>query len=162
MSEPMSLQQISDRFAICDLLARYTRAIDTGQWDLLDTVFTADATIDYTATGGTKGDLPAVKTWLSQVLPHWPGRQHKLGQITVTFEDGAGTAGSGARSGGGPETATVVAAFTDMLAPSREMIPADTAGLIEGGGWYHHLVVRTADGWRSRELVEEQAWRTMR
>ena len=26
------------------------------------------------------------------------------------------------------------------------------------GGYYHHHVVRTADGWRSERLVEENAW----
>lgn len=158
MPDPMSLQEISDRFAIHDLLARYTRAIDTGSWEQLDSVFTADAVIDYTATGGAKGDRETVKAWLAEVLPHWPGRQHKLGQITVSFgPDETGEAG-----GGTADTATAVAAFTDMLSPSRDMIAADTPGMIEGGGWYHHRLVRTAEGWRSRELVEEQAWRTVR
>jgi hypothetical protein len=26
------------------------------------------------------------------------------------------------------------------------------------GGWYHHDLVRMADGWRSRKLREESAW----
>ena len=42
-------QQISDRLEIEALLTRYTRAIDTGEWDRLDDVFTPDAQIDYTA-----------------------------------------------------------------------------------------------------------------
>lgn len=46
----MDLQEISDRLEIEALLTRYTRAIDTGEWDRLDDVFTPDATIDYTAT----------------------------------------------------------------------------------------------------------------
>ena len=34
----LSLQQISDRIEINDLLIRYTRAIDQKDWELLDTV----------------------------------------------------------------------------------------------------------------------------
>jgi hypothetical protein len=41
------------------------------------------------------------------------------------------------------------------------MIPADAKGFVRGGGWYHHRLIRTADGWRSRELVQKQAWRTI-
>ena len=39
----MDLPEISDRTEIADVLTRYTRAIDTGDWDRLDTVFTPDA-----------------------------------------------------------------------------------------------------------------------
>jgi hypothetical protein len=31
--------------------------------------------------------------------------------------------------------------------------------LWEFGGYYHHRLVRTPDGWRSRELVEELVWK---
>lgn len=145
---PMPVEEIADRLSIADLLARYTRAIDTGHWDDLDTVFTPEAVIDYTATGGIRGDRATVKAWLAEVLASFPGRHHQLGQLTVTFDaDGSG--------------ATAVAAFSDVLAPSRTTISAATSGLIKGGGWYRHRLVRTPEGWRSRELVEEQAWRTI-
>lgn len=70
-----------------------------------------------------------------------------MGAAVIAFEDGE---------------AVVHAPFTDTLAPSRELIPAQTEGLLQGGGWYHHRMRRTEDGWRSRELVEEQTWRTAR
>ena len=44
---PLSLQQISDRIEIHDLLVRYSHAIDTRNFDALDQVFTPDAFIDY-------------------------------------------------------------------------------------------------------------------
>ena len=31
--------------------------------------------------------------------------------------------------------------------------------LWEFGGIYHHRMVRTPDGWRSRELLEELVWK---
>jgi hypothetical protein len=31
--------------------------------------------------------------------------------------------------------------------------------IVEFGGLYHHEMVRTDDGWRSRRLVEEVVWK---
>ncbi|GII00227.1 hypothetical protein Pta02_22350 [Planobispora takensis] len=141
----MRQQEIADRLEIGDVLARYAYSIDTGDWQRLDLVFTPDAVIDYTAAGGIRGTREEARAWLAEVLSHWPGRQHLIGATSVRFEG---------------NEAVVTASFTDTLAPSREMVAADAAGLIRGGGWYHHRMVRTVYGWRSRELVEEQAWRT--
>ena len=65
----MDLQELSDRTEINDVLVRYTRAIDTGDWDRLDTVFTPDAQIDYTESGGMAAGFAEVKPWLAEVLP---------------------------------------------------------------------------------------------
>jgi hypothetical protein len=147
---PLTIQELSDRLLIGEVLARYTLGIDTGQWDLLDTVFTPDAVVDYTSAGGVKGVRDEVKGWLAEVLPTWPGRQHLIGAVSVSVDgDGDG------------DEAIVTASFTDTLAPTRDAISASAPGLIRGGGWYHHRMTRTPDGWRSRELVEEQLWRTM-
>jgi hypothetical protein len=140
------MSELSDRFEISDLLARYALAVDTGRWALLDTIFTPDAILDYSSTGGAKGSVPEIKAWLSEILPTWPGRQHLIGSIAIAFNGGE---------------AGVTASFTDTLSPSRELISATTPGLLRGGGFYHHLMIRTPDGWRSRELVAEQLWRTV-
>ncbi|MEU6714739.1 nuclear transport factor 2 family protein [Nonomuraea sp. NPDC046802] len=142
----MDAQEIADRLEIADLLARYTRAVDSGQWDLLDDVFSQDATIDYTSSGGIRGSREEAKTWLAEVLSHWPGRLHLIGAPAIDFEEGG--------------EARVSAPFTDTLAPTRDMVVAGTKGFLHGGGWYHHRLRRTPDGWRSAELVEEQSWRT--
>jgi hypothetical protein len=143
----MDAQEIADRLEIADLLARYSRAIDSGEWDLLDEVFSPDAVIDYRSAGGIRGTRDEVKSWLAGVLPHWPGRLHLIGAARVDL------AGDRAR---------VSAPFTDTLAPTRDMADADAKGFLHGGGWYHHRLRRTPDGWRSEELVEEQSWRTAR
>ncbi|MER5623339.1 nuclear transport factor 2 family protein [Streptosporangium sp. NPDC002544] len=143
----MRAQEMADRLEIGELLARYAYAVDTGDWERLDLVFTPDAVIDYTSAGGIRGSRDEARRWLAEVLPTWPGRQHLIGVMTIRFDG---------------DEAAVTASFTDTLAPSREMIAADTAGLIRGGGWYHHRLVRTMYGWRSRELIEEQTWRTVR
>lgn len=138
----MDLQQISDRLEIADVLVRYTRAIDTGDWDRLDTVFTPDAVIDYTESGGISGDIATVKPWLGEVLPaFFPRRMHTLGQLD-TVVDG--------------DTATCAAYF------HNPMPIADGAGgekIVEFGGIYHHELVRTPQGWRSRRLHEQIVWK---
>ena len=70
-----SLQEISDRLEINDLLSRYTFAIDNKDFDALDAVFTPDATIDYTTSGGIKGRYPEVKAWLAKALSMFPMTQ---------------------------------------------------------------------------------------
>ncbi|ANH37396.1 hypothetical protein I601_0953 [Nocardioides dokdonensis FR1436] len=138
----MDLQQISDRLEIADVLVRYTRAIDTDDWDRLDTVFTPDAVIDYTESGGISGDVATVKPWLAEVLPaFFPKRMHTLGQLE-TVVDG--------------DTATCSAYFHNPMPMD------DGAGgekIVEFGGIYHHELVRTAQGWRSRRLHEQIVWK---
>jgi len=137
----VDLDQISDRLEIEALLIRYTRAIDTGEWDRLDEVFTADAEIDYTATGGIAGSYPEVKAWLAEMLPIFPKRMHSLAQIDSQVDG---------------DTATVAAYFHNpMLLPQRD----GSETVVEFGGIYHHDLVRTPDGWRSRRLLEELVWK---
>ena len=134
----------SDRLEIEDVLIRYTRAIDTGDWDALDTVFTADAAIDYTQTGGIADAYPTVKAWLAENLPMFPRRMHMLGQVDIGWSPA-------------PSDGDRVAAYF-----SNPMIFTQQDGselLWEFGGIYHHTMVRTPDGWRSRELLEELVWK---
>ena len=138
----MDLQQISDRLEITDVLIRYTRAIDSGDWDKLDTVFTPDAAIDYTESGGIAAAFPEVKPWLAEMLPaFFPKRMHTIGQLDIQV---AG------------DEATCTAYFDNPM-------PMDDGQggekIIEIGGLYHHEMVRTPDGWRSRKLHEEVVWK---
>ena len=137
----LDLQTVSDRIEITDLLTRYTRAIDDGRWDLLDEVFTSDAHIDYSATGGTVGGFLEVKQWLADTLPMFARRQHVLGQLEVDLRG---------------DEAGVTAYFLNPMVLTQD---DGTELLWEFGGLYRHRLVRTADGWRSRELVEELLWK---
>ena len=134
----MDLQEISDRLEIEGVVIRYTRGIDTGAWDLLDTVFTPDAQIDYTESGGISAGYAEVKPWLAEVLPlFFPKRMHTLGQLDIALDG---------------DEATVDAYFHNPM-------PADDGKVVEFGGIYHHTLTRTADGWRSRRLHEEIVWK---
>jgi hypothetical protein len=136
----LDLSQVSDRIEIGDLLTRYARAVDSGDWDRLDDVFTPDARIDYTASGGIAGSLPEIKAWLAQMLPLFARRQHVIGQSEVTLDG---------------DRATVLAYFSNPMVLAQEEGPEL---LWEFGGYYHHTLVRTAAGWRSQELVQDLVW----
>jgi SnoaL-like domain len=136
----LDAQTISDRFEIDDLLTTYTMAIDQADWDTLDQVFTPDAHIDYTATGGTAGPFPEVKAWLAEMLPMFSGMQHFITQKKVVLRG---------------DEADVRAYFLNPMV----MDQADgTKWHLDIGGVYVHTLVRTSDGWRSRRLVEELLW----
>lgn len=143
----MDLQEISDRMEIEGVLVRYTRGIDTGEWDLLDTVFTPDAEIDYTESGGVADTYPAVKAWLAEVLPaFFPKRMHSLAQVDIRLD--------------GDEALATAYFHNPMPVPDKQ--GADGNGgekVVEFGGLYHHTLVRTPDGWRSRKLHEEIVWK---
>jgi hypothetical protein len=141
MTEPMTHQEVADRIAIDDLLTRYTIAVDNGDWDLYRTVFTPDAFIDYTSAGGIKGDVEEIATWLEKALAAFPVRQHLIANKLVSIDG---------------DTATVRAYFFN---PMNITLPDGSSRSTPGGGYYNHRLVRTPDGWRSRELIEEEVWR---
>lgn len=134
------LQTISDRIEIDDLITSYTRAVDTLDWPRFDAVFTPDATIDYTASGGIAGTRDEVRNWLAETLPMFSTMQHYACQKEVTLDG---------------DTAVVRVYLMNPMAIAQ---PDGSAWRMEVGGYYVHRLVRTPDGWRSRELVEEIVW----
>ena len=134
-------QRHVDRLDIEDVLIRYTRAIDTGEWDRLDEVFTADAEIDYTESGGIAGSYGTIKPWLAENLPIFPRRMHALGQVAIDVD--------------GDEAVVAAYFHNPMLLPTQDGKDL----FVEFGGIYHHVMTRTPLGWRSRRLHEEIVWR---
>ena len=133
----LSLQEISDRLEIQDLLARYSAAIDARAWDDLDRLFTDDAVIDYTEMGGIRGSLAEQKAFLASVMPGFAGFQHLT--ATSTFDiDG-----------------DVARVRTICFNP---MVVTDEQQVLFCGLWYRDVLVRTPDGWRIRERHEDRGW----
>ena len=130
----LSLEQISDRIEINDLLTRYTTAIDTKSWKLLDTCFTPDAHLDYTSAGGIKGAYPQVRAWLEKALAAFPMTVHFIGNSVVTLEgDKAKRAHLRAQPDGLPE-------------PGRQPAPVHGRRLLQrrAGAHEHRLADREA------------------
>ncbi len=142
MSTDSTADRLADRAEIEDLLTRYTLAVDGWDFERLSEVFTDDAQIDYTGSGGIAGSLPEVQAWLTEALAMASHMQHLIGQREVVFD--------------GTDAAHVRAYFWN---PMRLALPDAEPFDIEIGGVYEHDVVRTEAGWRSRRLVERQLWR---
>jgi len=133
----LSLQEISDRMEIQQLITVYANAIDRRDFDALDRVFTADAYIDYRALGGIDGRFPEIKAWLAQVLPTFPRYTHLVGNIEIAFSG---------------DTAW---ARTTCINPMEVTLPGGGTQVMLLGLWYVDKIVRTRDGWRMSERVEE-------
>ena len=134
-----TVRTLTDRLEIDDLLTRYATAIDTHDWDLLDTVFTPDARLDYRSAGGIAGSYPEVKDWLAQVLPMFEAMQHLVVNRAVTLEG---------------DTARARSIFHN---PNRLTVDGEPWHFTVGG-WYHDKLVRTAAGWRIAERVEQTSY----
>lgn len=136
----MNLQQISDRLEIEDLLARYSFAIDERDWDALDTIFTPDARIDYSETGGAAGTVAEMKRWLPIALERFPVFQHLVATMKLDVD--------------GDEARCRTILFNPMVHEADD--GARQTFFI--GLWYRDRLVRTAEGWRICERHEEMAW----
>lgn len=136
----LSLQQISDRLEIQQLFVDYADAIDRRQWDALDQVFTPDAYIDYRAMGGIDGRYPEIKAWLAQALAHFPAYFHMVGNLSIKVD--------------GDTASSRIICFNPMSIPLGDG-KTQTMFL---GLWYCDRFVRTADGWRMCERIEERCF----
>jgi hypothetical protein len=132
------LDALVSRLEIDDLLTRYSTAIDSGKWDLLDEVFSADAHIDYRSAGGIAGGFAEVKAWLAQVLPGLDASQHYVMNRDVRI---AG------------DTATARSMFLNI----NRSRPDSEAGFW-CGGYYEDRLERRPEGWRIVRRIEDTVW----
>lgn len=148
----MEAQEVADRVAIDQLMVSYAEAIDKKDWDRLDTVFTADAHLDYTSSA--PGDAEAVgtyadvKKWLQKSLAIFPMTQHMIGKSDMAI------------TGDTAECRTIF--HNPMGVPINDDGAFDMEGkglhVFVVGGWYNDSCVRTADGWKIAKKVEEQGF----
>ena len=131
---------MSEHSDISALLYRYARAVDSKNWELYRSVFTRDAAIDYSSAGAVVGTRDDVVDWFAANFGVIPWSMHYITNIEILETDG--------------DTASVRAMFYNPM-----QLPG-MAEMSACGGYYHHELVRTADGWRSRSLREENLWFT--
>lgn len=141
----MDLHEVAARLEIADLLARYSYAIDFRQWDELDAMFTSDARIDYTATGGIAGSVEEIKAFLTAAFAGVHRSQHLMGSMAIEVDVVAGTA-----------TARTMCHNPMVFAGAGGQ--QDAGRLAYFGIWYHDRIVRTDAGWRIAERTQEQAY----
>jgi SnoaL-like domain len=134
----MDHQRISDELEIAALLNRYAGAVDTKDWQLYRSVFTDDAHIDYSEA--------VFQGSLDQAVEFFAGDFSTLVAMSMHYITNVESDIDG-------DTARVRAMFYN---------PTQITGVAElsmFGGYYHHDLVRTPDGWRSRHLREEMVWK---
>ena len=119
------LEQLADRLAITDVLTRYAWSLDAKEFDGLDDVFTPDAHIDYSSSGGAEGAFPEVKAWLASVMRHFPAYQHLVTNVDLRVDG---------------DTATSRAEFYNPMVTTK---PDGSRGIFFVGGEYDNPVKPT-------------------
>lgn len=140
-----TLEQVSAKLEIHDLLFRYAELIDAKAFDQLNEVFTDDAFIDYTALGGEKGSLHETIDFLQRSLTDaFPSHQHLNAncQIALTTEDDIAQA-----------TGRIMC-FNPMEMAAKE----GRAKLMMCGLWYLDDYVKVDGIWKIQRRVEEKSW----
>jgi 3-phenylpropionate/cinnamic acid dioxygenase small subunit len=122
--------EVADRLAIQDLIGRYAVLVDSGDFEALDQLFTADAVIDFSTFNGPVGDLTEIKTFLGASLPFFTRTQHMMGLPLIDLDG---------------DTAH---ARTSCNNPMISTKPDGTVSVWLIGLWYDDDLVRTLDGWR--------------
>lgn len=126
--------EAQDRADIIDVLNRYAESADRRDWSTFEQVFTLDATADYPMSKlvGRGAIVGMIRNALGGSGPS----QHLLGNHTVELD------------GDEAHASCKVRAFSlgigERSGATYELI-----------GSYHHDLVRTADGWRTRHLRME-------
>jgi len=135
----MTLQQLSDRQEIQDVMVAYCYAIDRKNWDELDEVFTPDAIIDYSEMVGFRGNLAETKAFLIQGLAQLVAYQHSISTSQIRIDGDT--------------------AYGRTLCSNPMVIEVNgTKQTLFVGLWYRDTFVRTAKGWRIRERYEERCY----
>ncbi|WP_375198168.1 nuclear transport factor 2 family protein [Sphingobium sp.] len=136
----LTLQEMSDRFEIQDLIVGYCYAVDTRDWDALDRYFTEDAVIDYSEMVGVVGGLAEIKSFLAESLTPILAFQHAVSTTQYQIA--------------GDRAKTKTACYNPMTVSNGE-----TADTLVFGLWYHHDFVRTGQGWKISRLYEQKCYR---
>lgn len=141
MTSSALIASLRDRIEIEELLTLYCTAIDTRELELLDRVFTPDAVIDYTRSGGPRAELPEIRAWLGRALEPFVVLQHMVSNFVIETD--------------GDRATSVCSFFNPMGLPK----PGGGVQTTFYGGFYRDRLIRTPAGWRICERVNDQRYR---
>jgi hypothetical protein len=136
----LSQQEISDRMEIQQILVDYASAIDQKNYEALDRVFTPDAYIDYRPMGGIDGRFPQIKAWLKETLQWFPRYYHLVSNLSLEIK--------------GDTASSRIVCFN----PMQMKLPDGKSQVMFFGLWYKDQWLRTAEGWRMCERIEEKCF----
>jgi len=140
----LSMQEISDRFELQDLVYRYSQIIDSKDFDLLrEEVFTEDAFIDYSVFGGSVGNLEDTITFLHKAMAIFPNTQHLNANIQIELD---------------PTDANKATGRVMCFNPQEMAVKGGDVHVFFCGLWYVDEYRRTDAGWRMCRRVEEKSY----
>ena len=137
----LSLEEISDRMEIQDLLVSYGCAMESHDWAALDDVFTEDAIIDYSDLHGTRGDLATTKQFMQALANRPKEAQYMVSPTKILFSANRDRA-----------SARTIARHPFLIDRGDGQPPHVTFCAI----WYNDSFRRTPSGWRIAERVVER------
>ncbi|MFF4959295.1 nuclear transport factor 2 family protein [Streptomyces sp. NPDC001222] len=159
MTQRVELATVMDRLAVDELVTEYAAAVDDGDWEAYRELFTPDGRADYRSAGGIEGGAGQVADWLERTMRLFPVRQHLVVNRHLRFDSLAHDIG---------DTARVRADYVNPMRLATTEPLAGT-GTDDGpsapdfvcGGRYAFSFLRTEDGWRLRQVVVREKWRSL-
>ncbi len=135
----LSLQEISDRLELQDLVTEYADIIDRKAFLELSSLFIEEAEIDYQATGAPKCSVADMIVFLTDAMALFPNHQHMVGNAQFVID---GNAASGR-----------VMCFNPM-----EMTVEGGTQTFILGIWYVDKFVKIDDRWLFASRKQEASW----
>ncbi len=137
----LSIQHISDRLEIQDILTRYCYAVDDRDWNAYRQLFTPDALIDDTATGRIRSGVEEHIAYMRKALSKVLISQHAISTISVLLNG---------------NEAEVRSHRSCPIAPN---MGEEKRRVMFQGLWYRNSLIRTSESWKIRGLMEEGYWK---
>jgi len=131
----MSLEELTDRAAIMDVVIAYATALDTRDWEALAALFTDDARWEYRASGEQVHGPQAIAARMKPALEHLDATQHFNGNHVITIHG---------------DEAEHTSYYQAQHVRDGE--------LFLGAGRYEDRLRRTPDGWRLTARVLISVW----
>lgn len=136
------VQYLLDRQAIVDQVNHYAHIVDRKEFDSLDQVFTEDAWVDYTASGGKAGNFAETKEFLIQSMQMFSSTQHLMSNIECEISED------------GKSAKTVVMLFNPLTMPTPAGLYTFFCGV-----WYHDEWIKTDEGvWKMTKRIQENSY----
>ena len=140
MTSDFTLQELSDRVQIRELLDTYAAGIDTRDWALLVSCCTPDAELDYSAYGGPKGSVQEAVEWIATAMSQIAVSQHLVTNVRVSVDGDVATS------------------QCYLFSPLAADTPAGQRRTFLVGGHYADRLRRTDEGWRIEQRVAGPSW----